>query len=360
MPLNLLKVQKLMYGAGFIIDTFFISGKRCQYLKATSLVSGDSLVIYISPTYDFFVDQSAGNVFTTRLIEFDSGENVPERYGDYPDMKALSDRYGQTLKLHEDMNEDELEAEMENNYRKRIDLKSLEKEQIIIVKDCFRQLKRLALAMEGIRYKLCIIQDRYLCTFNQDIVECYFIKNHTTDGKRLFFVMSDLEYFYEKMSNINGDIDTIKLSIYRLLDKNGETNIETLVKISKRLSNIETSDKEVTRLKVDYTQQIQRYRLRLEEYNKQESKIKGEISNLDTDGGFYNDTSYINKKASLEGQLNGIDSERQKILKLIIQLKQKCDNIYLNYDKIEFDNCILINGITKNFSDLDNVLKIKS
>lgn len=359
MPLNLLKVQKLMYGAGFIIDTFLISGKRCQYVKATSLITGDSIVIYISPAYDFFVDTSDTNVFTTRLIEFDAGENVPERYGEYPDMKSLSDRYGQSLKLHEEMNEDELEAEMESNYRKRIDLKSMEKEQILIVKDCFRQLKRLALAMQGIRYKLCILQDRYFCTFNEEIIECYFVKNHTTDGKRFFFVVCDLEYFYEKMTNINNDIDTIKLSIYNLLDKNGQTNIENIVKISKRLVGIEASDREVARLKAECSQQIQRYRLRLEDFNKQESKIKTEISGLESDGGFFNDTSYINKKASLEGQLNGIDSERQKILKLMIQLKQKCDNIYLNYDKIEFDNCILINGVTKNFGDLDSILKTK-
>ena len=159
------------------------------------------------------------------------------------------------------------------------------------------------------------------------------------------------------MANINTDIDTIKTSIYRLLDRNGQTNIETLVKISKRLNGIESADKEVARLKSEYNQQIQRFRVRLEDYSKQESKIKSDISSLETDGGFYNDASYIHKKASLEGQLNEIDNERQKILKLIIQVRQKCDSVYLNYDKIEFDNCILINGITKNFADLDNILK---
>ena len=359
MPLNLLKVQKLMYSAGFIIDTFFVLGRRCRYMKALSLVTGDNIVIYISSGYDFFIDESAGNVFNIKIIDFETGDNLPEKYGDYPDKKELGERYGQNLKLTEEMDEDDLEADMENNYKKRIDLKSMERESILIIKDCVRQLKRLSLSMQGIRYKLCIIKDKYLCLVNDDIIDFYFVKNHSTGDKRLFYIVCDLEYFYEKMPNINDDMQTIKTSIYKLLDKNGATNAETMVKISKKILNTNSLDKEINRIKAEYNQQIQRYTTRLEEYSKQEQKLQTELSGLDGTGGFFNDTAYINKKASIDGQLNDIDSERQKILKIVIQLRQKCDNIYLNYDKIEFDNCILVNGVAKNFTDLDMLIKLK-
>lgn len=360
MPLNLLKVQKLLYSAGFIIDTYFIVGKQCQYVKCSSIITGDSLVLHIASGYDFIVDTQASNAHIIRLIDFDAGDNVAEKYGDYPDKKELSDRYGQSLKLSGEMNDDELEAEMENNYKKTIDLKCMEREQIMIIKDCFRQLKRLALSMQGIRYSVCIFQDKYFSIVDEDLVDCYYIKNFSTDSRRLFFVVCDLEYFYEKMSNINTDIETIKTSIYRLLDKNAETNIDTLSKIMKRLLTTDMSDKEINKKKTEYIAQIQRYKTQLDEFSKNErqimSEMKGEKS---TEGGFFNDTAYINKKAGLQAKLDSIDNERQKVIRVIVELRQKCDSIYLNTDKIEFDNCILANGISKNFIDLDTVLKTK-
>ena len=361
MPLNLLKVQKLLYSAGFIIDTYFIINKQCQYVKCSSILTGDSLVIHIASGYDFVVDTEASNAYIIRLIEFDVGDNIAEKYGDYPDKKELSDKYSQSLKLSGEINQDELEAEMENNYKKNIDLKSMERDQIMIIKDCFRQLKRLGLSMQGIRYSVCIFQDKYFSIVAEDLVNCYYIKNFSTDSRRLFFVVCDLEYFYEKMGNINIDIETIKTSIYRLLDKNAEMNIETISKIMKKLVSIDISDnKEISKKKTEYAIQIQKCKLQLDEFAKSEKQIMLDIkTEKATEGGFFNDTTFINRKAGLQAKLDSINNERQKVIRFIVELRQKCDNIYLNTDKIEFDNCILANGISKNFMDLDIVLKTK-
>jgi regulator of replication initiation timing len=230
----------------------------------------------------------------------------------------------------------------------------------MIIKDCFRQLKRLALSMQGIRYSVCIFQDKYFSIVEEDLADCYYIKNFSTDSRRLFFVVCDLEYFYEKMGNINGDIETIKTSIYRLLDKNAEANIETISKIMKRLVAVDMSDKEIVKKKTDYMSQIQKYKVQLDEFSKSERQIMSEMkSDRTTEGGFFNDTAFINKKAGLQSKLDSINNERQKVIRIIVELRQKCDNIYLNTDKIEFDNCILANGIAKNFMDLDATLKIK-
>ena len=358
MPLNLLKVQKLLYGVGFIIDTYFIIGKQCQYIKCSSIITGDSLVLHIASGYDFIVDINADNAHVIRLIDFDVGDNISEKYGEYPDKKELADKYGQSLKLSEELNQDGLESEMENNYKKNIDLKCMEREQVMIIKDCFRQLKRLALSMQGLRYSVCIFQDKYFSIVEEEMVDCYYIKNFSTDSRRLFFTVCELEYFYEKMGSINLDIETIKTSIYRLLDKNAETNIETISKIMKGL--VATDNREIIKKKTEYTVQIQKYKIRLDEFAKSESQIIAEMrSDKSTDGGFYNDTSFINKKAGLQAKLDSINNEREKVIRIIVELRQKCDNIYLNTDKIEFDNCILANGISKNFTDLDIVLKTK-
>lgn len=358
MPLNLLKVQKLLYSAGFLIDTYFISGKNCKFIRATSIITGDSIVIYISSSYDFFVDENQENTFALKLIDFENGDSVAEQYGDNPTGKDLSDMYGRNIAIKDKTKEDQLEAEMENNYKKKIDLKCMMKDEVIIVKDCCRQLKRLALSMNGVRYKLSIMKSKYFCVVNEDIVDCYYVRKFNTDG-RSFFIVADLEYFYEKIQTINSDIDIIKASIYSVLDKNSKSNTEILSKIVKKLNSSSIGDAKVSRQKNEFSQQLQRHRIRLEEYSKREKVIKDTLGSLQNDGGFFNDTAYINKKAGLESEIDEINNERQKIIKLVIQLRQKCDTLYLTSDKIDFDNCILVNTIAQNLNDMEELSKVK-
>jgi hypothetical protein len=356
MPLNLLKVQKLLYSAGFLIDTYFVMGNLCRFLRATSIVTGDNIIIFISSTYDFILEDNVDTVFSIKLIEFENGNKVSEQYGDYPTGKVILDMYGQSVNIKDESKDDQLEAEMENNYKKKIDLKSMDRDQIVILKDCCRQLRRLYLAMHGVRYSLCIIQDNYLCIVDDDNIDCYYVKRFNSES-RSFIVVADLEYFYEKLQSVNTDINLIKSSIYSVLDKNTTTNIETLVNVTKKLNAVNIGDKKISRKKQDYMQQLQRHKIRLEEYAKQEKSLKGEIGSIETDGGFFNDAIRINKRAGLESQIDEINGERQKLIKLVVQLRKKCDNLYLNSDRVDFDNCILVNSIAKNFSELEEILK---
>lgn len=356
MPLNLLKVQKLLYSAGFLIDTYFVWEDLCRFVRATSIVTGDYVVIFISSTYDFvFKEENVDTVFSIKPIEFENGDKVSEQYGDYPTGKVILDMYGQNIHIRDDSKDEQLEAEMENTYKKNIDLKHMERDQVVILKDCCRQLKRLSLSMSGVRYSLCLIQDNYLCVVNDDTIDCYYIKKFNSSS-RSFIVVADLEYFYEKINTINTDIELIKSSIYNVLDRNTTTNLETLVKVTKKLNAVNFGDKRIQKKKQEYIQQLQRHRARLEEYAKQEKALKEEIAGLE-EGGFFNDGPRINKKAGLESQIDEINGERQKLIKLVVQLRKKCDNIYLNSDKVDFDNCILVNSIAKNFADIEDILK---
>ena len=148
------------------------------------------------------------------------------------------------------------------------------------------------------------------------------------------------------------------MSIYKLLDKNSELNVDTLSKIVKRLTTIDISDKETIKRKTEYTMQIQKYKTQLDEFAKSEKQLMSEMKiDRKSDGGFFNDASFINKKAALQAKMDSIDTERQKIIRIIVELRQKCDNIYLNTDKLEFDNCILANSLSKNLQDLDGIIK---
>lgn len=59
----------------------------------------------------------------------------------------------------------------------------------------------------------------------------------------------------------------------------------------------------------------------------------------------------------MEKKLDNINNVKQEIVKDIINIRNKQENITLEIDKILFDNSIMISIITKNFNSLLESLK---
>ena len=107
---------------------------------------------------------------------------------------------------------------------------------------------------------------------------------------------------------------------------------------------------------MEYITSIKKYKEQLEEFARREKQLLLDIKNIANSGDFFGDTSYIQRKTGIQSSINSIDADRQKLIKILVDTRHKCDNIYLSSDKIDFDNCILANGISKNFSYLDMIL----
>ena len=359
MPVSLQKIQSLLYKTGFIIDACFVIADKCEYIKCNSINTGETVIIKIARSFSF-KPAMASNVYNLNLIDFEVGETIAEKYSEYPSKKELKKKYGNMLKLATSVNDEEMEADLENKYKMNLELKSLEREQLVIVKSCFRQLRRISLVLTGLKYKVCIHKQKYLTVVNDDdVIDSFYIRNYNVlNNTRRFFIMIDLEYFYEKMQTIDYDINAIQESIYSILDKNSTETGDIFTQISKELLQYDSNNTQINKKKTDAHAAIGKYKTQLLTLNaRQDDLIKqhSELNNQSTS--YFNDANVISKKAAIKKQIDGLDIEKQKILNDLQNLKRAIDDVYLSTDNIEFDNCIMMNGILKNLEDIKEIKK---
>ena len=358
MPISIQKIQGLLYKIGFIIDSYFIISDKCEYIKCNSINTGESIIIKISRYFSFRPVGSEG-VYNLNLIDFEVGDNVMEKYSEYPSKKELVKKYGNMLKLAPSINDDEMEADLENKYKMNLELKSLEREQLVAVKSCFRQLRRISLVLTGLKYKVCIVHQQYFTVVNdENTIDSFYIRNYTlANPNKMFFIMIDLEYFYEKLATINHDIDAIQESIYGILDKNSYENGGTFTQLAAHLATYNGgTGVHIANKKAEMKTLIARYKAQLLELNKKQDEVLAQFTDLSSQSStYFNDAAIISQKGVLKKQIDALDKEKQKILKEIITLKRTCDDMYLSTDNVEFDNCILMNGIIKNLAAIKKI-----
>ena len=280
--ISITKVEKFLMENKFVIQAFYILKGKCKYIKVFSIVTADILILSVSSEYNFVIENPSYSAFEIVPIEFDSGDDIIDKYTEYPSAKDISGKYEALPELGKNNNEStDMETTLENNYNKKILLNKLSKENEILVKDCFRQTRRLSLCFQDLKYKTCIVQDNYFCVLeSEDEIVTYYIKNHLTDGKRLFFVVSSLELFYENLKAVSEDVDIIKTNIYKILDKNQQTNSDNLEKLIKRLENIPIIVQKIEFKKGEYTECIQKYKTLLSTVYEFESELLEKIASL--------------------------------------------------------------------------------
>jgi len=359
MPINLQKIQTLLYKVGFIIDTFFVISEKCEYIKCNSINTGETLVIKICRSFSF--RPRAPNIYNLNLIDFEVGENIAEKYSEYPSKKDLKKKYGGMLKLATTVNEEEMEADLENKYKMNLELKSIERDQLIVVKSCFRQLRRISLVLTGLKYKVCIINQQYFTVVNgDDVIDSFYIRSYDcANPARRFYVMVDLEYFYEKIQSIDYDIQAIQESIYTVLDRNSVETGEVFAQISAELPKHEGNSANINQIKIMTQESIMKLKAQLVTLNTTQAALLEEHGELNTKStSYFNDASIISKKGIIKKKIDSVDIEKQKILRDLETFKKKVDHIYLCADNIEFDNCIMMNGILKNMQEIKSVAKV--
>jgi len=356
MPISLHKIQTLLYKSGFIIDAFFVISEKCEYVKCNSINTGETIFIKISRSYSF--RPQASSIYNLNLIDFEVGENIAEKYSEYPSKNDLKKKYGNMLKLATAVNDEEMEADLENKYKMNLELKSVERDQLIVVKSCFRQLRRISLILTGLKYKVCILNHQYLSVVNDDnVIDSFYIRSYdVANSARRFYVMIDLEYFYEKIQSIEYDIQSIQDSIYSVLDRNSAETTEVFAQISKELPQHEGNGAHISKTKIDSQTEIANLKSQLATLNTRQDDLLKQHAELNTKStSYFNDAGVISKKGVIKKKLDVVDTEKQKILTDLQSLKSKVDNIYLCADNIEFDNCIMMNGILKNLQDIKSV-----
>ena len=149
MVLSISKLEKMLRTSGVLPTKYFTISGMCIYIECLILETADVILIYIPSKYEIQAP-SSGNVFKISEIEVNEDGTIPGNYG-----VATNNNYEQ-VNLGIDINGEKIEDQLESSYNQQLSLKDLSVKDNGDLREVFRQLKRLGLCVQTLKYKLCI------------------------------------------------------------------------------------------------------------------------------------------------------------------------------------------------------------
>jgi hypothetical protein len=352
MPLGLAKLEKLINKNNYIIETIYTYETLCRYIKIISASSGDEIVLYIDSQFRLRVSKEEDDrVAIMKLVEFSEGDDTIEKYKEYPGNDQLEPKYRKQLELSEDRDV-EMSDKLEEKYKYKIFLKDMDKSKVYTVKTFFRQLQRFSLLVQDLRYKMCMFYKNFVfVTESNDIINCYTVDNHHVNYR--INVVVDLEYFYKKISVVQTDCETIKNSLYALINKNHVEcfkNIKMLmVSLQASLSTadfVRTNQEEIDMNLSKSTSLLKTLQTKLDSFIKQYAGLDKSREDV-----------YVHEKKRIEDKIRESETVKQKLLNYIISLYEMKDKLIIVLDQTEFDISIFLDGIKKRLEDFNSLKK---
>jgi len=331
MSLSFKKLYKLIESNQFYNCNFFSINDSCVYIKILSKIDNNSYILYIPSKYDIKM-KNYKSYELKEISNINLSKDIVFEYGYDNENKEREDLY-HDHGTHKDVNE----FNLMDNYKSEINITNTRSKDNEEVKCLVRQMKRLKYSVENLDYKLVIMYKSYLCSISRDNrITCYFIKNfNPDDNTKTILVSADLELLFNKNLRLHNELIQVKTGIQKIINKNYATNTKYIAELVNKNINI----------------------------NNIHSVIMGKKNNLDK---IYNQINTLlenvkNKEKTVRNTTNNQEL-LEKILKskakLIIEINKiisKKDNLMLLYDKIFFDNIIMLDKISKNINLLNEI-----
>ena len=338
MSLSIDNLTKLIDKSNFYIKSYYGIHKKCNYIEVVSKDTGISYLLYIPSKYKIYLDGMKYNelkeikdVMNTKDITFEYGYNKDNIK--YDEMYSLGN-------LNENIDEDVLQ----NNYKRELNYVNVKSKHNENVKCVYRQLSRFKYSVENLKYKLGIMYKSYLCviTRNNDIVY-YYIKNCNinTESKRLMIIF-DLEILYEIFHDIHNELRDIRKSIYSLLSKNYNINLQYIQKMISEKINMDGMKIKIDNMKKKIDDKYNNYNRLLSTCIVKETMLREKIKK----NGKSNDVMI---------QLKDILKTKSGIIMDLIGLMEKRDNFILLCDNVMYDNVIMYDKICNNIKMISEI-----
>lgn len=361
MALSIQKLERMLAGKKLIVKRIYMIDGVCVYIEVLNVVTGDNFMLYIQSKYEIKVS-SGSSVYKIEYIEVTPEGDLPD-FDNKEDATAEQDYDPIDLELDVTNVKSNLSKKLEENYNRPVVLKDIGMEDMNEIKDIFKQLKRLKLCVQNIKYKLCILYKDFMCCIRRDdTFECYRIKHfHGTDIRKMY-VTIDLESLYIKIDSISSDVTMVSNGVYSILEKNYDKHIQNLQKMLEKKQDINTFSVSINTKKNQYSSYLTQLNQLLSVITASESKLLSKIAlaqencvNTSGVSGMYTDIEQLHKISQYESELGKIHTIKQDLLKNIHDVKSKYENISLKCDEICFNNIVMIDSILKNFNILSQM-----
>lgn len=358
MPLSVTKLEELLESKGFIASKYFIMDGIVFYIELLSIKNSNTFLLYIPSKYKFVVDRGQ-HTYKIRYIDMQISDNTADEYAGLSDNANEEFTYGDAEIDLSPAKDGKIEEHLEDNYRRPISMKDISTEDTLDLKAIYRQIHRLRYCVQSIKYKVGIIYKNYICAIRRDdSVDCFNIKHYSRKDCKKLMVIIDLEMFYEKNEKVAEDIETVRVGVYNILEKNQGMHSRVLSRMIENKEEIANISNKAKIKKARYDSYIRKLERMLKVLENAEQKFVADLYALSeksedaTTQGMNNDIQRAHKRNQLESEMAKVNDIKEQVLKHLIDLRDRRENSILSIDKIMFDNTVMFDCMVKNFAKL--------
>lgn len=337
------KFEELLITNGMLPQRYFVINDLCSYIEVLCIKTSDIYMLDIPSKYNFNIHGlGLENIFKLKLLDVDETTDLESlKHNEHAD-----EHYSEVNITH-----DNTEEQLEESYKKHINIKDESDIEKLI--NIVKQLKRLMYCVSNIKFKICLIHGKYMCFIHREnYIQCFSIKKYSSNTKQ-FIISVDIETLYKRMDSITTDVGQVRDDIFKILNKNHTTHNSSLKKIAEQSLNSVSNSDAIYTYKIEYQRNIKKLEKMLLDIIDNEDKIVYQLSELDSDQVYDNNKSL--KKSKLDNELKKIMDVKKDIMNNILDLRIKCQNLFMLSDQIIFDNTLMLDKINKNIKEFNSL-----
>lgn len=363
MTFSIDKLCKILSLKGFLCKQFYKLNDRCSFIEITSLQNGNVFMLYIPSKFYFNVDQYQHYKLKYIHLDKNDKDEMFKEYVGNPDLDKLEQDYG-SIDLESEYSKKDvggIETQLEERYKRTINLKDIDNLDNLDIKCIIRQLRRLKYCVQNIRYKLCIKYKKYICVIrNEERIDCFYIRKYQQNNQnRQIMVTMNLDLLYENLEILDNDIVQINNGLNKILNNNHLSHAKSFQNMMEKKSDVVNITEQLYKKKEEIQKYIINFNNLLNNTNYkyknlfeklQEIRNKKNTTRLDVNS----DMKFSREIQHVSKELENTEKVKQDILSQILNLNNQYQNLSLMTDKILFDNTVMLDKILKNLNVLKN------
>ena len=353
MTLTLNKLSKILKNNGLIPKKYFLLDKYCIYIEVFSMLNADNFLVYIPSKYDLKFENE-GEYYELKEVDVPENGEIPIEYAGKVEDNKLEETYD-NVDLDLSINDKgSLEDKLKESYDVPISLKDITLNDTNRIREIFRQLKRLKLCVQNIKYKICILYKSYMCCIRRDNTFDAFLAKELNGGEDMKLMITiDMESLIKSLTTVTNDVKTDRESIYKVLKKNQMKHIKVLEKMLEYKNTLSTNFINIKTKQKKFNSYIKSLESMFSVVEGRENTLLLQIEQANEK---YSDSNSLNQDIERSHVIGKINDElkklsvvKQEIMRNLVIIKSKLENLSLRVDEICFDNIVMIDAITRNF-----------
>lgn len=345
MPLSFSKLESLLHENGLYIRVVYTVSGQIVHVELYSNQTAQSFLMYVPSKYEVPVPPGLNNAFEVRYVE--------EK--EFLVVDPEEDTGTEVANVETYLLPDNVEKSLISGYTSEAVSTGIVHEDSRDMRNIFGQMQRLKLCVRGLKFKVALQLRNALCVVRRDdTLDCFYMSGMRGDRDKKLFVVTDLEVFFADPPGVVRSVQGVRNGLYKVLQGNQLRNARAVDALMGSKLNVQKVAEELFKLRSRYTRCVRRLETMLERLSRVESNVLGVLDELRVRprGAAHVEMNRGQEIYKAEKQLEGVSALKKDVARELHMVRSREESISLEIDVVMYDNAVMFERISRNFSRL--------